>query len=250
MQKLAVAIVLFAASLWAADFWQSKPFTDWNDKDVRKMLDASPWAKETHVAVGGGEMQSGNAGKRGGRTPGTMGEAGNGNENLPGAMEDSGKGGGRGGSGGGSDGMTIPTAELIVRWQSALPVKQALARMKYGSESTTAPEAKKLLDTVEPNYIIVVSGLMKGLFTGDPNTVKKEIMSNAELLVKGKDAVKPVDFMVRPNGRGMDAYFAFPKSAAFSVDDKEVEFSSKIQAVTVRQHFQFKSMVLNGKLEL
>lgn len=144
----------------------------------------------------------------------------------------------------------IPTMKLIVRWQSALPVKQAIARAKYGSEVSTSAEAKKLIETVEPNYIIVVSGLMRTQLRDDSGALKKNILSGCELLVKGKDPVKPVDFMMQPNGKGMDAYFAFPKTAAFSLEDKEVEFSARFQAITVKQRFQFKNMVIDGKLEL
>jgi hypothetical protein len=255
MKKLAVSVLLFAACLGAADFWQSKPFTDWNDKDVKKMLDGSPWSKETNVAIGGSQGQGGGAGKRGSRTPGTMGEVASPDAPRPNAMGDSGPGGGRAGGGdkgGGdtSDGGAIPTMTLVVRWQSALPVKQAMARAKYGSEVTTSAEAKKLIETVEPNYIVVVSGLSRALLRGDPGSMKKEILNGCELLVKGKDPIKPVDFMVQSTGKGVDAFFAFPKTAAFSVEDKEVEFSAKFQAVTVKQRFQFKNMVLNGKLEL
>lgn len=248
MKKLAVSAVLLAASLWAADFWQSKPFTDWSDKNIKKMMDSSPWSKETSVAIADGNSMSGNTGKRGGRIPGTMGEANPIDRSTESGLDEPGKPGGR--SGGNSDGAAIPTTTLIVRWQSALPVKEALARAKYGSEVSTSPEAKKLVETVEPNYIIVVSGLMRTLFQADSGLQKKAILNASELFVKGKAPIKPVDFMVQPNGRVMDAYFAFPKSAAFSLEDKEVEFSAKFQAITVRQRFQLKTMVINGKLEL
>jgi len=247
MKKLAVSAVLFAACLWAADFWQSKPYTEWNDKDVKKMLDGSPWSKETSVATADGDSIAGNAGKRGSRTPGTMGEANPVDRSSENGLEEPGK---PGRSGGNSDGVAIPTMTVIVRWQSALPVKQALARAKYGSEVSTSPEANKLIETVEPNYIIVVSGLMRTLFQADSGVVKAAVLNASELAVKGKDPIHPVDFMVQPSGRGVDAYFAFPKSAAFSPDDKEVEFTAKFRAITVRQRFQFKNMVINGKLEL
>ncbi len=249
MKKLAVSAIFFAACLWAADFWQSKPFTDWSDKDVKKMLDSSPWSKETNVAIGGGEAPGGNTGKRGSRTPGTMGEANPVDRLAESGLEEPGKPGGRGG-GGNSDGATIPTTTLIVRWQSARPVKEALARAKYGSEVGTSPDAKKLIEAVEPNYIIVVSGLMRTLFQPDSASQKKDILGASALAVKGKDPIRPVDFMAKPNGRLVDAYFAFPNTNPFSLEDKEVEFTAKFRAITVRQRFQLKNMVINGKLEL
>src|ERR1700683_1370707 len=34
MKKLATLLMMCAVCLWAADFWQAKPFTEWTDKDV------------------------------------------------------------------------------------------------------------------------------------------------------------------------------------------------------------------------
>src|SRR5436190_34514 len=100
MKKLAAFLLVFALSLWAADFWLSKPFTDWNDKDVDKMLHNSPWAKQIGVAVssgGGGGMNSGGRGKGGGRTSDIGSDASSpaGGGAGAGDMASSGGGGGR-----------------------------------------------------------------------------------------------------------------------------------------------------------
>src|SRR5262245_43666031 len=60
--RLLVALVLApaAAALWAADkdFWDQKPYTEWNEKEVDKMMKSSPWAKTMTFAsaMGRGEM--------------------------------------------------------------------------------------------------------------------------------------------------------------------------------------------------
>ena len=46
-------------SLWAADFWQTKPYTEWNDKDTQKLLNSSPWAREVELPMGGGPGSTG-----------------------------------------------------------------------------------------------------------------------------------------------------------------------------------------------
>ena len=38
-----------ALVLMAADVWNSKPYTDWSDKDLQKITTDSPWAKKTSV---------------------------------------------------------------------------------------------------------------------------------------------------------------------------------------------------------
>ena len=56
---------------------------------------------------------------------------------------------------------------LFARWQSALPVKQAFVRLKFGAQAATSPEAKQLLEREEPDYVIVVSGPLRSLLRGD-----------------------------------------------------------------------------------
>jgi hypothetical protein len=44
---LSVALLVLPGALlvWAADPWKEKPYTEWAEKDVRKVLEKSPWAK-------------------------------------------------------------------------------------------------------------------------------------------------------------------------------------------------------------
>jgi hypothetical protein len=45
------ALATGAAALFAgAEFWQTKPYTEWNDKEVARILNDSPWAREAHAA--------------------------------------------------------------------------------------------------------------------------------------------------------------------------------------------------------
>ena len=138
---------------------------------------------------------------------------------------------------------------LVIRWQSALPMKQAVARTKWGSEAGTSTEAKTFLEREEPSYIVAVSGIPRPL-VGDQDQLKGVLKDQTTLIAKGKDKLTPSEIQFAPNGRAIDVYFLFPKSAAFSVDDKEVEFSTKLAGFNVKNKFRFKDMVVNGKLEL
>ena len=45
--KLGLAGMLLALTpLMAADFWEEKKFTEWNDRQVRRILEDSPWAHQ------------------------------------------------------------------------------------------------------------------------------------------------------------------------------------------------------------
>jgi hypothetical protein len=229
MKKTLAALFVFAFCLLAADFWQSKPSTEWSDKDLQKMVTNSPWARSFTLPAAGGVGDSG--------APPPLSE-------------------GRGGRGGGGAPAGGPPAvgglapTIFARWQSALPVKQAFVRLKYGAQAATSPEAKQLLEREEPNYVVVVSGPLRSLLHGDAETLKKSIMNASSLSAKGKDAVKPSDVQIALNQVSNDMIFLFQRTAAFTVDDKEVEFSTQFGDVTLKYKFKLKDMVFNGKLEM
>jgi len=207
------------------------------------MLTNSPWARPSSVALSGPATDAVTAAGNSGADPGT-----------PPPLSEG--GGGRGGrSGGGRAGGGAPAAEgvsttFVARWQSALPVKQAFVRLKYGAQAATSPEARQALEHEETNYLIVLSGPLRSFLRGDPETLKKTIMDMTSLSVKGKEAVKPTDLQIALNQRSSDIVFFFPRSAPFTLDDKEVEFSTKTGDVTLKYKFRLKDMVYNGKLEL
>lgn len=258
-----LTLFLFVAglTLFAADVWVAKPFTEWSEKDVQKIMTDSPWAKKVSAsfdigrgpggAGGGGGGRGGRGGFQGGGDtvdPGNDGAGGGGG----------GGGGGRGGRGGGG-GPEIPSVggapetDLIIRWQSAPTVLQALAKMRYGAEAGTSPDAKKLMTPPDMYYVVGVANLPAVLQPRDDNA-KKALLQATTLTVKGKDPVVAEDVQYPPpQGRGArtaDAYFLFPRKAAFTADDKEIEFATKFGKTNVKTKFDLKKMEINGKLGL
>jgi hypothetical protein len=235
MNKLFAAFFAVALCVMAADFW-AKPSPEWSDKELQKMMTNSPWAKSYSLGQPGG-------GGGGDSAPAPISEKGGG-----------GGGGGRGGGGGGGGAGAPPggsvgggsAASIVARWQSALPVKQAFVRLKYGAEAATSADAKKILEREETTYTIVLSGPFAGLLrSGNPETMKKGLMDASSLSAKGKD-VMPTEVQMGAN----DMLFTFPRTAAFTLDDKEVDFSTKLGELTLKYKFKLKDMVFNGKLEL
>jgi hypothetical protein len=151
---------------------------------------------------------------------------------------------------GADSGGSAPTINLIVRWQSARPVREAIVKAKYGNEAGTSAEAKKALDGPVDHYILAVGGLPKTALQGDADELKKQMLAQATLVIKGKDPIKPIDFMTENVGHSAEAMFAFPKTSPITEDDKEVEFVVKIGEFSVRQKFRLKDMLVNGKLDL
>ncbi len=95
---LPTSITLLSISLlFGCDFWKEKHFTEWSDKDIRKMLNKSPWAKEVRISTTPMAPKAQGATVQRGAVP------------LP------------------------QQITLVVRWESSLPVKQAQAVRRYGA---------------------------------------------------------------------------------------------------------------------
>ena len=277
--------LLLVFSLLAADVWDKKPFTDWTPKDVEHVLTTSPWAKETAAAMSGGDGGMGGGGRGGGRSGGgrgggaggggagggggadmdaSMGGAGGG---AGGGMGGGGGGGGMGGAGGGGvpgGGAAAPQTMVLIRWQSALPVKQALLRGKFGNEASTAAEAQALLANEEAYYVIAVEKLPRmgmgrpspagksaeGKGGNDPERMRQMMARSTSLLRKGKEPIKPEDVKMATAEKTMTVYFLFPRTEAITLEDKEVEFVTKMGPLEIKRKFKLQDMVFAGKLAL
>lgn len=267
MKKLTLRLLtlfLFVAgvALWAADVWVAKPYTDWTEKDIQKILNDSPWAKKVSVTMamgrGGGGGGAGKAGGGGGAGGGQPLDPGTGlTEGAGGGGGGGGRGGGRGGggdAGAGAGGGGAPETELVVRWLTAPTVQQALVKAQYGAEAGTSPDAKKRLETEQPYYLIAVGNLPGSARPRDDDGMKA-LAAATTLSVKGKDPVVAGEVLFpdpsqSKGARTTTANFLFPRMVTFSPDDKEIEFATKFGTTKVQTKFNLKAMVVNGKLGL
>jgi hypothetical protein len=257
--SLGISLLGGAVALWAADFWQTKPFTSWDQKEAQKLLTDSPWARRVSISLPGGPQNGGGGGggKRGGRGGGPAGESADPGitGGAPAGIAETGGGGGRGGGGGFGAGSSdtgvtqAPSLQLLVSFRSALPLREALAKLKYGAEAGTSPEAKKLVEDKQEYYIVAVAGLPTYVQPHD-NDDKKGMLTQSLLSAKGKDPLTAMDVQFSMDGRNVDAYFIFPRTTEFTVNDKEVEFDTKAGGLVIKNRFNLKNMVINGKLEM
>lgn len=145
-------------------------------------------------------------------------------------------------------------------WQSALPVKQALLKQKYGTEVATSPEAKKFLDQDEAYYILKVNSPMRpggpggaggaGASGGAEKAVEM-IKQSASLRRKGKEPIAPEKVQFVPRQGGVDMFLMFSKKDAIVEEDKEVEFVFKNEMTgEIKYKFRLKDMIVGDKLAL
>lgn len=256
-KKLAIALTVLsglAVYLLAADFWTTKPYTEWDDKEVQKIIEDSPWADKINVRTG---------------QQGVIAQSNDGKGAITGELE-------------------VPV-RLI--WQSALPVKQALSRRMpeadgaaliareepfhvmwlQGLPGTAREAAQEEKDKILEDTMLKVKG-KPDLHPADYQMAAAPAGGRGR--GRGKASIpSQVQFIPafyqRGGGRGggfappaggfgggrggfgtFDVYFLFPRTDGYTVEDKEVEFVTKIGKVNIKRKFKFKDMVYNGKLEM
>jgi hypothetical protein len=192
----------------------------------------------------GGDGQRG-MGRRGGMGGGGIGIGGIGT----GGGGWGGRGGNNGGYGGGNNGgqrrrddddpnassdeSRRPT-NVTVRWESALPVQDAILK----SKETGTPSID------DGHYAIAVIGV--------PNRIanNESAKPKAELKREGKKTIKCSDVRVVARDRGPLVLFLFPRSQEITAQDKQISFEAHLGRMKVTQAFYLTDMQYKGKLEL
>jgi hypothetical protein len=127
----------------------------------------------------------------------------------------------------------LPTLPVLVRWDSAVPVREALARAHE-----PVPEQSVR------DYIITVVGLV----SPGKDQPLEGLMGRSSLKVPNKAPIGAEDAKVDPKSGTVHLYF--PRSAAISAKDKDVVFSTRFGSLTVIKKFHLAEMVYQGRLEL
>jgi hypothetical protein len=242
LSRCLIVLACGVVVMFAEDFWAKKPYTDWNEKDAAKLLQSSPWTREVSVTVGSeGPMAGGE--RRGGRN-GEGGSGMGGGQNIGGA----GRGGGR--DYGSESGGGAPPMLLRVRWQSAMPVRQALVVTHYGHEKVDSEEARQFLNQPVTAYVIALVGVPAGVARMPADKLNEMAKAGTVLTRKDKDPIAAEEAKVVPREKLVDVFFFFPRTSPITIDDNEVEFATKLGPFEVKRKFKLKDMTIGGKLEL
>ena len=148
-------------------------------------------------------------------------------------------------------GAPRPAMTVIVRWHSALPIKQAVAVMRFGAEAGTKADARKTLERAETHYILGLTGLPPQMARMNPDQLKSAIT----LKTKTKEVLTPQDLKADrdPTGR-LNVYAFFPRgdaaAPAITLEDSEVEVVVKAGTLDFKRKFNLKKMLYDGKLEI
>ena len=214
--------LLTGVALVAADFWVEKDFTTWSDKEVLKMLTDSPWAKQVRIIVSGALAE--------GQGPQII---------APNNPEC-----------GGEQFDRIQRTKGTSTWASALPIKQATVRQAFGLDAPISAEGQQVLDRPEPAYVVTVTDLPMAFswLSGAGDVLKAETM----LARKDKAPIAPVDVRLFNSAQtqSLTLVIQFPRTDPITLDDKDVEFITKLGTDEIKKKFKLADMVFADQLAL
>ena len=148
-----------------------------------------------------------------------------------------------------------PTLIVTVRWDSALPVRQALER-SHSALSFTKEQLQR-------DYIIGVLGLVPanrynrpqlnqssgdGIDVRNPEEMLEGVMHYSRLYPRNEPPIQPEDVKL-DNSTGTLLLF-FPRSRPIAPSVKEVLFETRFGSMSVTGRFRLKDMMYGGTLEL
>jgi hypothetical protein len=234
----AVAVVLlFAINLWAGDPWKQKCYKLWNESDVRKILNESPWAKRIETEGGPTEHASMESSEEDGTNEGA-------------ADEESDEGGGRG------EDNERGRITFVVRWVSSRTMRQAWVRGEVLQKRISESDIDKFLPPPsEDSQLLIVGRDMSLLKKLDEATLRARSFL---LLTKSKQRISPsaVHIVHLPDGKGIKGIlFQFPKKllvrpTALSIADNDVKFVSPAGATEITASFDLRNMVDNEGIDI
>ena len=224
-----------------------KDSAQWTERDAQLVLATSPWAQSVDAVMHDprDDMEEYSAPLPGAERAGMAGQT---NSTAPSGRWD--------GSGGRNRMGSLPSLPVVVRWDSALPVREALRRVSKDPGPDIAPT----------NYVVTVTGLIPGgryrsagraetssssdgaSDARNPEELLEAFMSFSRLLPHGEAAIAPRN--VRLDSASGAVHIFFPRTHPIEARSKEVVFLTRFGSFKVRAKFRVKDMKYLGKLAL
>lgn len=236
---MGLAIWVIAESAWTGgEPWKSKPYQQWDEKDIATVLQLSPWAKVNLPIVGAWHPSGAEA-----ADTSTLGVAGSGTD-----TSNRSNGAGTNQPGGTEKQAAAGTQMYNVFWWSSRTIREASARRAVLNGATTQEAADKMVSAPVNAYQILVNSPNMAIFQQRGEEAFKQTAFIQ--LHKSKQKLSPteVKFQTNPDGRVVGAVFSFAKNGAngqptISSDEKEIDFNLRIGDSWLRTYFNPKQMV-------
>ncbi|MFH1572599.1 MAG: hypothetical protein ABIG68_01370 [Acidobacteriota bacterium] len=243
------AILLLAGIVMAAEWWEKKPYTQWSDKEVKRMLDNSPWGKIHTVTIVNPTV----TGQRSFESIGT-GDLEREKRNL-----------------------------FHMRFLTSKPIRMALARqaMLASEGQMDMAGVQRFVESTDDQSLIIAmtvssvpegASSARGYWTALMKLSTPNLTSNTFLATKTGKRV----YLTRyepPGQDGMGAKFYFPRTMEdgtpfVGIEDREIRFETQISLIEtgnfsgtpgadenvrderIWMQFDLRKMTFDGKLEI
>lgn len=241
MRRLVASVCFLAVvPVLAGDGWKKAPFPDWSNEAVIDLVTDSPWAKPETVKLTWHKLE---------KRPFNPMEVPGVNRSptaQPGMIQ--------GGSPVGGIGAPKPkfagSADLLIRWASALPVRQAKALYRQRDERLPPSKAIDLIAPRGGGYVLEIHGVPAEVAHQGPETVADLARQVIYLKTSSGRRLAPIKAEAKVNALTLDIYVTFPDSEPLKLSDGEVEAGGDMQIFKFQRRFPLKAMVYLGNLEI
>jgi len=240
-----VALLLAAVIFAGNDPWKAKPYQQWDEKDVRRILGDSPWSKVIQVDATWKNRKDllvdDSTQPPATNTPSPAGKMG---QSPPASANP----GGTAAGAAGDPGSSAAQATFALRWVSSRTLQRAAARSAELAGQLKPEDAEKQLANPPDVYEVAVAGPdMRPFQMADEDTLK---LSAALIDKKSKQKISPskVEINRAADGKKVQALaFIFPKKAAngepaIPDDEKSVDFNCEINGAKIHASFDLSKM--------
>jgi len=233
-----LAILIAAALCAGIEPWKSKPYTQWDEKDVAAVLESSPWAKANVLFAGPSAVPLATGVDNTAANSPTGGAASHVNPasaTAPPQLE-----------GASPENATAPSRRYSVFWASSRTIRAASARRAVLKGIATPQAAAKLAEAAPDSYQILINSQDMSIF----EKRGEEALKSATFLElrKGKKKISPAGVVFqKSSGKVVGVIFSFSKTdvagaASIPADEKEVEFIVRLADSQLRTTFNLKQM--------
>jgi hypothetical protein len=218
----------------AGDF-DAKPYTTWDERTVLRVLTDSPWSKPVTVSLTWVKREQQPASYK--DIPGANGTKSNSSLGPLGGI--------------GAPKPKYPTkADLLVRWVSALPVRQATGVYRQRTEKLDQIRTNEIIGADGDDYVLEIFGAPVELAHSGAESVEAIAVSAVTIRTAAGRLLKPTSAKVTLQGETLAIRVHFPRTLAVQPDDRELEVSADFQIFPLKVRFRLSAMTYLGRLAL
>jgi hypothetical protein len=231
---------LAGAPLAAAEFWEKKQFPGWSEDEVRRLLTNSPWTKQRSIVLDWQERdQQAITWKD---VPGTR-------PDMPGTTGGTIRGGSPVGGIGARKNPLPAKADVLVRWASALPIRQAKAWLRHGKAGLESAEAREALEP-ESTHVLEIFGLPAIVAHLGVQSLEAELTKSGYLRTKTGRTLRPVRTEGSVHGLILKMEMHFPRTEPLTEQDKGLDCYGETRLFRIDEGFDLRRMKYQGRLEI